>query len=134
LLNGQIEKESVLVCVPDQDVLPELEGYLNPEHSYVATPDSQVSEWLRYHGFKNVYSFSNHDSFIPLSAKFEKVILIESRHIADTFDSLKVLRNSTIAPIIVVTTTHAYPMRLYYSMGAKLVIYSKSKNISYFIL
>ncbi|MBM7603080.1 hypothetical protein JOC75_001050 [Metabacillus crassostreae] len=133
MFNGQMEKESVLVCVPDQNMLLGLEGYLNPTHSIVVTPNTQVADLLKNQGFKNIFSFSSNDTYIPLPAQFEKVVLIESKHIADTFDSLMVLRNSTIAPIIVVTATHAYPMRLYYSMGAKLVIYSRSKNISNFI-
>jgi hypothetical protein len=101
--------------------------------SVVATPDPLVGNLLKTRGFKTVFEFSTQDPFIALSRLFSKVILFESNHIVDTFDTLKVLMNSTVASIIVVTTTHAYPMRLYYAMGAKLVIYSKNHNLSYLI-
>ncbi|MGM0867440.1 MAG: hypothetical protein ACQEWF_22510 [Bacillota bacterium] len=64
--------------------------------------------------------------------QFDKVIVFES-HIAYTLSMIKIIQNGTCAPIIVVTTTHGYPVRLYQSIGARYVVYTKSRNVSCFL-
>ncbi|MGD6875163.1 hypothetical protein [Bacillus infantis] len=123
-------EDAILVCIPNEEVLQRIQSHLSDSHSCcLASSDPQVIRILKSGGHQRVIEFGPKDEYLILRGRFRKVIVFESE-IAETCTLLKVIRNSTCAPIIVAATVHGYPMRLYCAYGAKYVVYSKSNNIS----
>ncbi|MGM0847255.1 MAG: hypothetical protein ACQEUT_20040 [Bacillota bacterium] len=134
MFTQDLTKEAAsLVLIPNNEILQQIESYLSLSPACcLLSPNSQMTENLRGKGFRDVIEFSPDDEYLHIQDHYSKVIVFES-HIVDTCDMMKVIKNSTCAPVIVITTVHGYPMRLYYSMGAKYVVYTRSSNISYFL-
>ncbi len=131
MLVSQIQAETTLVCIPNEKVLCaiEAESFLDASTLFV-TPDHCVGEKLRSRGYKGIVEYTYDSDYVHLPHSLGKVIVFEN-HIVETFDNMKILKKSTTAPIIVVTFTKAYPTMLYYSFGARTVIYSNNHNFSF---
>ncbi|MGE6755591.1 hypothetical protein ACQKFO_19425 [Rossellomorea sp. NPDC071047] len=125
-------KGKTLVCIPTCEMLQEIEGCLDLSHDCCfVSPIPQVVDILKGRGFQNVMGLGINEEFIDHRHHFDKVIVFENRFF-DTLPMMKIIQNSTSAPIIVVTTTPGYPVRLYQSIGARYVVYTKSRNVSCF--
>lgn len=127
------EEDASLILVPNTQILQLIEGYLARSPSYcILSPNIQVTERLVEKGFRQVIDFRPDDEYLHLQGHFSKVIVFES-HIKVTYDLMKIIKNSTCAPVIVITTVQRYPMRFYYSLGAKYVVYTRSSNVACFL-
>lgn len=127
------QKDTTLVCIPSSEMLKQIEGCLERSQACCfVSPIPQVVEVLKDKGFQDVMALGQNEEILDFRHPFNKVIVLES-HIADTLSMMKIIQNSTCAPIIVVTTTHGYPVRLYQSIGARYVVYTKSRNVSCFL-
>ncbi len=126
-------KDTTLVCIPSSEMLQQIEGCLERSQAcFFVSPIPQVVEVLRDRGFQDVMVLGQSEEFLDVRQPFDKVIVLEN-HIAETLSLMKIIQNSTGAPIIVVTTTHGYPVRFYQSIGARYVVYTKSRNVSSFL-
>ncbi|WGG44766.1 hypothetical protein [Rossellomorea sp. DA94] len=126
------QKDTTLVCIPSYEVLQEIEGCLNLSHDcFFVSPIPQVVEILKGRGFHRVMGLGVNEEFLDHRCHIHKVIVFEN-HFFDTLPMMRIIQNSTSAPIIVVTMTPGYPVRLYQSNGARYVVFTKSRNVSCF--
>lgn len=127
------QKGTTLVYIPTWEMLQEIEDCLDRSHACCFVSSiPQVVEVLKGRGFQDVMRLGQYEEFLDHRNHFNKVIVFES-HFSDTLSMMKIIQNSTPAPIIVVTGVHGYPVRLYQSIGARYVVYTKSRNVSCFL-
>ena len=125
-------KDTTLVCIPTYEMLQEIEDCLDLSlDCCFVSPIPQVVEILKGRGFQHVMGLGVNEEFFDHRHHFQKVIVFEN-YFFDTLPMMRVIQNSTSAPIIVVTMTPGYPVRLYQSIGARYVVYTKSRNVSCF--
>ncbi|RIW31351.1 hypothetical protein D3H55_15370 [Bacillus salacetis] len=125
--------DAVLVCIPNEGIFQLIQNGLKDYRACCfASADSRVIEALQNSGVQRVVAITPGEQYLRLNDQFSKVIVFES-HIADTCDLMTIIGNSTCAPVVVVATGYGYPMRLYYSLGAKYAVYSKRSKISCFL-
>jgi predicted transcriptional regulator of viral defense system len=124
--------ESVLISISSLEQVKELDSQLNHDQSVIFVSfDKRIINFLKNVEYQQVYQVEPSDIFIDLPTNIQKVLIFEDT-IQTTCTMIQLIKRSTIAPIIVISKEW-YKLRLYYSIGAKHVIFSKSNNFRFLL-
>ncbi|RTR26580.1 hypothetical protein EKG37_21160 [Robertmurraya yapensis] len=127
-----LSEEPLLLCIPTFEILQDLESQLHSNCRFIFVSfDDEVCSYLRSIGFHQIFQISPTNRYIHLNSVVKKVLIFEDE-IPATCKMIQLISRSTSAPIIVITK-ELYKLRLYYSVGAKYVIHSKSTNYRFLL-
>lgn len=121
-----------LICIPSLEETVYVENIASKSEklSFFVTTSSVQTVLVRL-GFHNIHFLHADTAFIDMSA-VDQIIVLEN-NLTSTHFLMKIALSSVKAPILVTTRNIHVPCQVYKLLGAKTVVYSKKKNISYLI-